>query len=76
MVDPSLEETYIDILERSDDVLVVWGPGKLNPFFPELDHAVLRWYCPVARFGAIEVWRHRYAPRSRSFDDGRSAGGR
>ena len=41
------------------------GAGKANPFFPELDRTVHEWYRPVARFGAIEVWRHRCARRGR-----------
>jgi hypothetical protein len=68
MVDPSLLEDYVTILEQNTDILVVWGPGKVNPFFPDLDRTVHDWYRPVVRFGAIEVWRHRCAPG----EDGRA----
>jgi hypothetical protein len=61
MVDPSLRGEYVALLERNEDILVVWGPGTANPFFPELDRTVQEWYLPVARFGEIEVWRHRHA---------------
>jgi hypothetical protein len=59
MVDPSLIDEYVAILKQNQDLLVVWSPGKPNRFFPQLDRAVRASYCPVARFGAIEVWRHK-----------------
>jgi hypothetical protein len=59
MVDPSLIDEYVAILRQNKDLIVVWSPGKRNPFFPALDRAVSATYCPVARFGAIEVWRHK-----------------
>ena len=61
IVDRSLRQEYVAILEQNTDILVVWGPGKENPFFPELDRTVREWYRPVTRIGAIEVWRHRCA---------------
>ena len=66
MVDRSLRKEYVAILEQNTDILVVWGPGKVNPFFPELDRTVHEWYLPVARFGAIEVWRHRRAGQAKA----------
>jgi hypothetical protein len=59
MVEPSLIDEYVAILRRNKDLIVVWSPGKKNPFFPELDRAVRASYRPAARFGAIEVWRHK-----------------
>jgi hypothetical protein len=59
MVDPSLIDEYVAILTQSKDLLVVWSPGKKNPFFPKLDGAVRAAYRPLARFGAIEVWHHK-----------------
>jgi hypothetical protein len=64
MVDPSLIDEYVAILRKNEDLIVVWSPGKKNPFFPKLDRAVRASYCPAARFGAIEVWRHKAPGRA------------
>jgi hypothetical protein len=61
MVEPTLIDEYLSILRQNREIIVVWSPGKPNRFFPELDCAVREAYCPAARFGAIEVWRHRRA---------------
>jgi hypothetical protein len=58
MVDPSLIDEYVAILRQNEDLIVVWSPGKKNPFFPKLDRAVRADYHPMARFGAIELWHH------------------
>ena len=67
MADRTLLDQYVDVLERNPDVLVVWGPGMPNPFFPELDATVRRAYRPHVQFGTIEVWRHN------NFEEGKTA---
>jgi hypothetical protein len=61
IVDPSLIDTYVEILKRNKDLFVVWSPSQANPFFPQLDRVVYVSYRPIARFGKIQVWRHKRA---------------
>jgi hypothetical protein len=67
-VSPREETDFVTALERAgEDSLVVWAPGeeKLDPGLrlaaavQYLAPAVRRHYEPLARFGAIEVWRRK-----------------
>jgi hypothetical protein len=66
MVRPGDEGSFADALSAAKDAVVVWSPGEVGPdpkFTLDLITAVIRRnYCPMARFGAIEVWRRRVEP--------------
>jgi hypothetical protein len=67
LVKPDDESGFLKALEESKDAIVVWVPGeihenehyRLTDVVRRLAPVVRRHYHPVARFGAIEVWRRR-----------------
>jgi hypothetical protein len=61
------EGRFAGTLERQPDSLVVWSPGEVGPDpsfrIDRIESAIRRHYEPEARFGTIEIWRRRDAPK-------------
>jgi hypothetical protein len=60
LVDPGLEDGFIEALERTAGTLVVWRPHNPDLMealkYPRMEAAVRRHYRPCERFGYIQVW--------------------
>jgi hypothetical protein len=60
LVDPGLEDRFVEALERTPGTLVVWkpsNPAMINALkFPRIEAVVHRLYRPSERFGEIQVW--------------------
>jgi hypothetical protein len=67
-VAPGLEAEFAAALADTPDTVVVWVPDLVGPLpelqLPRLSAVVRRAYRPEARFGRIEVWRHRATTRA------------
>jgi hypothetical protein len=63
LVDPALELKYIASLVATPHSYVVWVPNEKSVDrrlrYPRIVAAIRMFYEPEARFGIIEVWRHR-----------------
>ena len=67
-VDPGVEDQYAEALAHTRESVVVWVPDEtaVNPRLrlPGLARTIRRHYSPEARFGNLEVWRHKSSSQS------------